>query len=89
MLIPLISPPVPLGNGILPGEPVKRAGPLDAHHALDGFEPAAIAQLPTDSAEVDVGLLQSKVRKVRAEHGQVESRATEREEQVVAGQFLF
>ncbi len=59
LLIPLVSPPVPLADGIFSRETLERSPATDAHLAFNGFEAPAIPQLPADAAEIDVRLFQA------------------------------
>lgn len=79
-----MPPTVPPSHGILSREVMECFGSFDAHSAFDGFEPPTIAELSADSAQIDMGLFERKIRKMRAQHGKVERRPTEGDEQIVA-----
>ena len=58
VLIPLMSPAVPLSHGILSREALDCLGSFDPHPAFNGFESLAIAELSADSTEIDMGLFE-------------------------------
>ncbi len=75
-----MPPAVPLPHGIMPREALGYLHSLDAHSAFDGLEPSAMAELSAHSTEIDMGLVDQKIRKVRAQHGEIERGTTEGDE---------
>ena len=88
LVVSPMTPTVPLPNRVCSREALQLGCPLDPHPAFDGFESAAISQLPADTAEIDMGLIERQAGKVGNKHREIEGCPTKGDQEFVLAEFL-
>jgi hypothetical protein len=61
---------------------------LDANLYLDGLEAALIAELFPETTQIEMGLIERKIREGREQDRQIECRAIKRHQQIILRQFV-
>jgi hypothetical protein len=62
--------------------------PFDPHSTFDGFEAASISELPTDRAEIDMGVVKGQVGKMGDKHREIEGCPTKSYQELILAKFL-
>jgi hypothetical protein len=66
-----MTPTVPLSDCVRASEALQFRWSLNAHSTFDSFEAASIPELPTDRAEIDMGMIERQVGKVGDKHRKI------------------